>query len=159
MKQQLQDMFTAADSTGTLQPYVKNETLQARPAQPNEEVKITFPGVPSKTVTASPEHDLVVRDSNNTNAVKVEPKVEFEKEYEPEKQDSQPDAEGFMSYRPKGQILAFQYNEHEPLRLQDEHGHTIHVKYGDYLGYDSSDSTVLIQLDKSHFEKTYRLED
>lgn len=157
MKDHLQDMFKEADSNGSLQPYVKNETLQAKEANVGEQIHQNFPGVPAKNVVTK-EGDLVVRDAENPNSIKVMPKHEFEAEYELEKTDSKPDAEGYIPYRSKGQILAFQYNEHEPLRLQDEHGHTIHVKFGDYLGYEVSDATVLIQLDKTHFEKTYRLE-
>lgn len=158
MKDHLQDMFKEADSNGSLQPYVKNETLQAKEANVGEQIHQNFPGVPAKNVVTK-EGDLVVRDAENPNSIKVVPKHEFEAEYELEKSDSKPDAEGYVPYRSKGQILAFQYNEHEPLKLQDEHGHTIHVKFGDYLGYEVSDASVLIQLDKTHFEQNYRLAD
>lgn len=158
MKEKLQDMFKEADSNGSLQPYVKNETLQAKEANVGEQIHQNFPGVPAKNVVTK-EGDLVVRDAENPNSIKVVPKHEFEAEYELEKTDSKPDAEGYIPYRSKGQILAFQYNEHEPLRLQDEHGHTIHVKFGDYLGYPIDDATTLVQLDKTHFEQNYRLAD
>jgi len=156
LKQKLQDMFKEADSGGQLQAYVKIETLQAKDATAGEEVHVNFPGEPAHNAVAK-QTDMLVRDSENPNAIKLVPKNEFENDYEPEKDDSHPDAEGFVSYRPKGQVLAFQYNEHEPLQLKDEHGHTVHVKYGDYLGYPIDDATTLIQLDKSHFEKAYRL--
>lgn len=158
LEQKLQDMFSTADEAGKLQPYIKNETIQARPASEDEEINVSWEGEPRKTIHAH-STDFVVRDSENPNSVKVLTKIELEKEYELEKNDSKPDAEGFISYRPKGQILAFQYEEHETLALKDEHGHLIHVKFGDYLGYPIDDETTLIQLDKSHFEKSYRLAD
>jgi len=158
MKEHLQDMFKEADGNGSLQPYVKNETLQAKDANVGEQIHQNFPGVPPKNIVTK-EGDLVVRDAENPNSIKVVPKHEFEAEYELEKSDSKPDAEGYLPYRAKGQILAFQYNEHEPLTLQDEHGHRVHLKYGDYLGYPLDDATTLIQLDKTHFEKSYRLAD
>jgi len=158
LEQQLQDMFSKADEDGTLQPYVKNEAIDARPATEDEEVNATWKGEVHKTVHAK-LGDYVVRDSENPNSMKIMPKREFETQYEPEKTDSKQDAEGYVSYRPIGQILAFQYNEHEPLALKDDNGHTVHVKFGDYLGYPIDDETTLIQLDKTHFEQSYRLAD
>lgn len=158
LKQKLQDMFKEAESSGQLQAYIKIETLQAKDATEGEEIHVNFPGEPSHNATAK-HGDLVVRDSENPNAVKIVPKAEFDQEYEPEKDNSEADAEGFISYRPKGQVLAFEYNDHEPLQLKDEHGKVIHVKYGDYLGYPIDDASTLVQMDKSHFEKAYRLAD
>lgn len=156
MKQQLQDMFEKADTDGNLQPYVKTEIIQARPAKPDEEIHITFPHTPNKKAIAK-KGDMVLRLADNPNAMNILAKKIFDKEYEVAEDEAKPDAEGFVNYRLKGHILAFQYTEHEPLTLKDEKGHTIHVKYGDYLGYPIDDSTTLIQLDKAHFEKYYRL--
>lgn len=158
MKKQLQDMFTTADGAGNLQPYVKDELIDAKAATAGDKIHVNFPNEPVKDVIAKND-DMIIRMTDNTNAVKVMSKRDFENEYEPDKSNSQADAEGFITYRPKGQILAFQYSEHEPLTLQDEQGHTIHVKFGDYLGYPLDDSSTLIQLDKSHFEDKYRLAD
>lgn len=158
MKEKIQDLFSAADSNGALQPYVKDEVIEVRDAVEDEEIKITWPGSVHK-VKHAVQGEYVIRLANNTNAVNLITKKELEKEYELDQVEEKPDAEGFVSYRPKGQILAFEYNEKEPLKLKDNNGTTVNVKFGDYLGYSIDDDTTLIHLDKNHFESSYRLAD
>lgn len=151
-KTQLLDLFKNAK----LQPYEKADAVQVRPASEGEEIQVDFPGEFKKTKIAA-KGDYVVRDLQDPTKMKIVTKQELEREYTSDQAETQPDAEGFIKYIPQGQVIAFQYADHEPLKLKDDNGRKITIQYGDYLGYMSDDSTEMVRLDKGHFEKAYRL--
>ena len=155
-KSQLLDLFKQADSAGNLQPYQKAEAVQVRPAAEGEEIQVDFPGEFKKAKVAI-KGQYVVRDTQDPTKMKLVDKKELDREYTPDQTEQQADAEGFLKYMPNGQIVAFEYNEHEPLKLIDDNGRKIIIKFGDYLGYPVDDASELIRLDKSHFEQAYRL--
>ena len=153
---QLKELFSKADSDGSLQPYQQSQTIQVRPANPNEEIHIKFPGELTKSVTAK-KGEFVIRDPEDPSLMKVMSKLELDRDFEPEGQTQQPDAEGYVTYNPKGEVMAFQYQENEPLKLKDDNGRRITIKHGDYLGYPAIDASELIRMDQQHFEKKYQL--
>lgn len=155
-KSQLLDLFKKADSAGDLQPYQKAEVVQVRPATEGEEIQVDYPGEFKKTKIAG-KGEYVVRDTQDPTKMKLVTKQELDQEYSPDQADQQPDAEGYLKYTTNGQIVAFQYNEHEPMKLIDDNGRKITIKFGDYLGYNTNDASELIRMDKAHFEKEYRL--
>jgi hypothetical protein len=156
LKKKLQELFKKADGDGSLQPYIKDEIIQVKSADINEPVHVTFPGEPNRTINPR-EGDFVLRTEEDPNKLMVINQKDLDAKYEVQDVNAEPDGEGYLNYRPKGQVLAFEYTEHEPLELKDSRGKLFHVKYGDYLGYPIDDSTTLIQMDKNHFEKRYRL--
>lgn len=158
LEKTLRGLFDNAESSGSLQPYVSSETIQARAAVQGENIHSNFPGEAAKTSSAK-KTDFVVRHESDPSKLKLISGKELEENFQLVDADEVEDAEGFKTYQPKGELMAFEYGENAPLELKDENGKVIHVKHGDYLGYPSDDSSHLIHLDKSHFEKTYRLAD
>lgn len=155
-KDKLLELFQKAKENNSLQAYEKAETVQIRPSNDKEQIQVKYPGSITGPKTTKPG-DFVLRSEDDPTLMKIVSKQELEKGYEIENSEAEPDAEGFVKYIPKGQIIAFQYSENEPIKLKNEQGIKITIQYGDYLGYPADDASELIRLDKNHFEKQYRL--
>lgn len=155
-KDKIVELFSKAKSDGTLVAYDRAETVQIRSAQDGEQIEVNYPGEVPKTRVAK-KGEFVLRNEENPTQLKILSKQELDSEFEPDTAEVEPDAEGFVKYIPKGQLIAFEYNEQVPLKLKDDKGLQFIVQHGDYLGYPSNDSRMLIRLDKAHFEKRYRL--
>lgn len=155
-KVKLPELFKQADEAGNLHSYISAAEVQIRTAEKDEEIKVDFPGAVRGTKHAK-EGDYVVRSIDNINQLKIISKEDFN-DYVLVDDTPDKDAEGYNNYRIDGEVQAFQYVDNEPLELKDDHGHIIHIKHGDYLGYPSDDATTLIKMNKESFEKAYRLE-
>lgn len=155
-KDKLLELFSKAKSDGTLAAYDRAEMVQIRSAQDGEQIEVKYPGE-AEQMRVAKQGEFVLRDQEDPTQQKVLTKQELDAEFEPDTAEVEPDAEGFVKYFPKGQLIAFEYNEQVPLKLKDDKGVNLIVQHGDYLGYPSDDSKMLIRLDKAHFEKKYRL--
>lgn len=154
-KEMLTKLFKDADDANTLMVYVPQTAYEIRQAKEGEQIHISWPGETSKVTNAEPDQ-YVVRNPEQVSKIKLIDKEEFEEKYEQMNPQDHPDAEGFMSYRTKDEILAFQYTEKETLSINVS-GHTIKIEPEDYVGHPASNAKQLIVMSKTDFEKKYRL--
>lgn len=155
-KEKLTKLFSDADENKKLNSYTRKQVFQIRPGAKGEEVHINFPGEIFKNTTVEDEESYIVRMADNVNKIKIIDKEEFEKKYEIINPNKKADAEGFLDYNEKGDILAFLYEENEVLNLSIS-GHRIKINVNDYVGYHMDDPDTLLILPKSKFEQIYQL--
>lgn len=151
----LTNLFKAHDDDNTLAVYVRNDSFQIRQAQPEEQIRVSWPGENTSMVHAE-EGQYVVRNPDQTAKMKLIDANDLKEKYEMIDTNAKPDAEGFISYRLKGEVLAFQYVEKETLDINVS-GHTIKIEPEDYIGHPSDNSKKLIIMSKTDFEAKYRL--
>lgn len=154
-KDTLVQMFADADEKDELKVYVNQATYQVKQALEDEEVKINWPGQSATTKRATAE-EYIVRNPEQLQKMKVIEKDELEKDYEQVNPNEKPDAEGYVIYRSKKEVLAFQYNEKELLQI-NVGGHQIKISPEDYIGHPISNPKKLLIISKADFEKKYRL--
>jgi hypothetical protein len=154
-KQTLINLFADADKNNLLKAYTNKQTYQIKQAQEHEEVHINFPGEVTKKTNAK-AGQYILRMPESINKIKLLSSEDFENNYELVSANEKPDAEGFLDYIEKGEILAFMYPENEPLDLTIS-GHFIKVTPNDYIGYDVTNPKLLIVLPKVKFEQQYKL--
>jgi hypothetical protein len=154
-KEQIVELFAKADEADELKVYVNQATYQIKQAQQDEEVKINWPGQQATTKKANAE-EYIVRMPEQLQKLKVIEEDELEEKYEQVNPNEKPDAEGFVVYRSKQEVLAFQYTEKELLKI-NVGGHQIKISPEDYVGHPVSNPKKLLVISKADFEKKYRL--
>jgi len=154
-KEQIVELFAKADEADELKVYVNQATYQIKQAQQDEEVKINWPGQQATTKKANAE-EYIVRMPEQLQKLKVIEEDELEEKYEQVNPNEKPDAEGFVVYRSKQEVLAFQYTEKELLEI-NVGGHQIKISPEDYVGHPVSNPKKLLVISKADFEKKYRL--
>ncbi len=145
-----------SEHEGDIFACVKYQTYDIRKAEPDEKVQVTVRGKPRALLTAK-EGDYYVRLHDNLEQVDLIDGKEFQSRFEPLQQNSEPDAEGFITYRESGEWEAFKYNGEEKYIFTDWNTKQ-RLKAGDYLvrkAENKNDSGFVVPATEfsKHFEE------
>jgi hypothetical protein len=111
--------------------YVKKQLYDIRKAKKHEKVEITIGGGKPKSVRTAQFGDYVLRLDDNIEKVDIITSYDLRK-YEQIQPNAEPDAEGYIVYREKGEYDAFQYTGENVYIFTDWNTKQM-LKSGDYL--------------------------